>query len=332
MKNFIIIVPQSKKDVLAESLQEMNIPYHLILGEGNATFNFIIQTEYSNTLLHELKLRGVGTVFGEIVVAPIVTHLSPKNPSPSIKKSGGANVEEIRSVLLESGDLNINYIILVLLSAILASYGLYANNVVIIIGSMIVAPLMAPIALTSLGAILPGSRLLQKGLIAEILGISLTVIVGYIVGIVVNVHSTPIDTLPELKSRGVIDGVALIFALVSGLAAGIIIAKGSNLSIVGVAIAASLAPPAAAIGLFLAGTMWKYASEASLLLLLNIVAINLACSLVFLFLGLASTTGESRRSTEIASRTNKILIYVASVILLAIILVIANNNRVFGPI
>ncbi|RMG35100.1 MAG: TIGR00341 family protein [Methanobacteriota archaeon] len=319
IKEVSISLPSRKREVIDEFLQLYNIKADILLGENAIRYIFVVKDNQTNQLLHELKKRGIGNVFGRVVISDISTVIVPSSESGSdINSSPGANVEEIRSVLEGSAVLSFDYVTLVILSAILASYGLVDNNVVIIIGSMIVAPLMGPIALTSLGALLPGSGLLRKGIIAEVFGIVATVLVGYFVGIIA--HIDQVDPLPqEIMSRANLNQVVIIFAVVSGFAAGLIISKGSNISIVGVAIAASLAPPAAAIGLFLAANKISLALNATTLLMMNILAINLACSVMFFVFGLAGKSGESKRSQSIASRTN-ILLIIGGAILLSILI------------
>lgn len=322
IKEVSISLPSRKREIIDEFIQLYNLKADIIQGETTTQFIFVVKDNQTNQLLHELKKRGVGNVFGRVIISDVSTVITPSTEGgTNLEPSPGANVEEIRSVLESSAVLSSDYVTLVALSAILASYGLVDNNVVIIIGSMIVAPLMGPIALTSLGALLPGSGLLKKGFFAEVFGIVTTVFVGYLVGIVVKIEK--IDPLPpELMSRANLNEVVIIFAIVSGFAAGLIISKGSNISIVGVAIAASLAPPAAAIGLFLAANHIELAINATTLLSMNILAINLACSVMFFVFGLAGKSGESKRSQSIASRTNMVLIIGGAVLLAFLIAII----------
>ena len=65
--------------------------------------------------------------------------------------------------------------IFIALSAILASLGLLANNVVAVIASMVIAPLMGPIIGTSLGTVLSDRKLFKEGLKAEIFGLLLSI-------------------------------------------------------------------------------------------------------------------------------------------------------------
>jgi uncharacterized hydrophobic protein (TIGR00341 family) len=328
VKEVKIIIPKHREEVIEGLVAEFNLDSSVIEGRDQLIYFILISEDESNNLLHQLKIRGVGTVFGDVRIVTLNTVLRSSKLENKVIKSQGANVEEILSVLEGPATINLNYIALVILSAILAAFGLVDENVVIIIGAMIVAPLMGPIALTSLGAITPGRGYLFKGFVAESLGITLTVIVGFIVGQMVRIKDVE-EYNREIASRTVLSETVVIFALVSGIAAGIIIVKGSNLSIVGVAIAASLAPPAANIGLLLAANDISNAINTSILLTINILSINFACSLIFLLFGLASKSGTSKRQSEIASRSNRIITFSVGLTLMIMVILIIFYSDLF---
>ncbi|MHA1591993.1 MAG: DUF389 domain-containing protein, partial [Candidatus Heimdallarchaeaceae archaeon] len=77
----------------------------------------------------------------------------------------------------------------------------------------------------------------------------------------------------------------IIFAIASGLAAGLFIIRGESASIVGVAVAASLCPPAANVGVLLASVANPEFLQAALgsliLLILNVISIYASCALIF---------------------------------------------------
>lgn len=55
------------------------------------------------------------------------------------------DIEQLRTGLLTESTLDINYVVLVLGSCAIATFGLLSNSVAVIIGAMIIAPLMLPI-------------------------------------------------------------------------------------------------------------------------------------------------------------------------------------------
>jgi uncharacterized membrane protein len=62
-------------------------------------------------------------------------------------------IEEIRSGLLEESTIDINYLVLILGSCVIATLGLLSNSAAVIIGAMIIAPLMLPIRGLAFGAL-----------------------------------------------------------------------------------------------------------------------------------------------------------------------------------
>lgn len=55
------------------------------------------------------------------------------------------NVQQRRSSLIEESTLELNFIVLIRGSCLIATLGLLSNSAAVIIGAMIVAPLMLPI-------------------------------------------------------------------------------------------------------------------------------------------------------------------------------------------
>ena len=64
--------------------------------------------------------------------------LSRRKPEPE-------KLEEMQLGLLEESSLDINYLVLIIGSCAIATFGLLSNSAAVIIGAMIVAPLMLPI-------------------------------------------------------------------------------------------------------------------------------------------------------------------------------------------
>lgn len=325
MKQLEVQVPQNQIEVVEDLVNsyKLNCSQLDLIG-GDRLFIIKVEDNESNNLLHELKARGIGDVFGEITVFQANLHIAQEKAISSIEKSSAANLEEILANIEDNSVISGSYLALVILSGALAAFGLISNSVVIIIGSMIVAPLLGPVALTSIGILLPESDVLKKGLTAEFVGIILTIAIGILVGLLFEIQ--PTQQMIERADNADILNVA--FAIFSGIAAGVIISKGESLSIVGVAIAASLAPPAANIGLYLALGQLDSASISAALLMINIFAINACCSIIFSIYRLPSKAGISkRRASKVQRKNNWITFFtVAAFFTLSIYLFIELQN------
>ncbi|UCG02947.1 MAG: TIGR00341 family protein [Candidatus Heimdallarchaeota archaeon] len=326
MKEIQVTLPTDRKTLMEEFLKEFSLQATSYDFGESFRFECRIDDYQTNYALEELKARGIGVAYGDIVVRPVSLLISSRKEEDVLPASAGVNRQEILANLGEISGLSSSYLLMNILAAALAAFGLLNNDVVVIIASMIVAPLLGPIVLTSLGLLsLETTSYIKRGLLAEISGISVTVIVGALIGIVFqSLERIDADKLKELGYSEIMNRTALTvptisLALLGGLAAGIIVARGLDVSIVGVAIAASLCPPAATIGILGALGAWSLALKATSLLLLNILAINLSCTGVFWIFGVKSR-GLSKRQAEKVRRMNIIWIFVVTLLLILILL------------
>lgn len=326
MKEIQVTLPTDRKTLMEEFLKEFSL--QATSYDFGETFRFELRIDdyQTNIMIEELKARGIGVAYGNIVVRPVSLVISSKILENTLPSSTGVNREEIIANLGKISGFSGTYLLMNILAAALAALGLLNNDSVVIIASMIVAPLLGPIVLTSLGLLsLETTSYIKRGLLAEISGISVTVIVGALIGIVFqSLERIDADKLKELGYSEIMNRTALTvptisLALLGGLAAGIIVARGLDVSIVGVAIAASLCPPAATIGILGALGAWSLALKATSLLLLNILAINLSCTGVFWIFGVKSR-GLSKRQAEKVRRMNIIWIFVVTLLLILILL------------
>ncbi len=287
-----------------------------------------IKDYQTNMLIEELKARGIGVAYGDIVVRPLSLLIASKKGESSLPQSAGVNREEILANIGLISGLSFTYLLMNGLAAALAAFGLLNNDVVVIIASMIVAPLLGPIVLTSLGLLsLETTSFVRKGIFAEFTGIFTTISLGAIIGYIFNsfetidIHATEggNQLYSEVLNRTSLTVPTISLALLGGLAAGIIVARGLDVSIVGVAIAASLCPPAATIGILSAIGEFDLALKAANLLLLNILAIILSCTSVFWIFGVKSR-GLSKRQAAKVRRLNVLWILIVTLLLILILI------------
>ncbi len=95
--------------------------------------------------------------------------------------------------LLEESTLELNYIVLILGSCVIATLGLLSNSAAVIIGAMLIAPLMFPIRGLAFGALEGNVILFRKGLIAIVVGTLLAIVLAWLVASLVR--------LPEFGSE-----------------------------------------------------------------------------------------------------------------------------------
>jgi len=205
---------------------------------------------------------------------------------------------EVYKAIREGAQPNVDFFVMIGLSAAIATLGLLLNSPAVIIGAMLVAPLMAAIFGLSLGLVRGDSRMLRRAASATLRGMALAISVGLLLTLLLRTLIGPEASLPgEILSRTQPSLLDLGVALASGAAGAYALCrKDVSASLPGVAIAAALVPPLAVVGIGLARWDGRVAGGALLLFITNLVAITVAGGLVFLWLGFRPIPGQQERS------------------------------------
>ncbi len=189
---------------------------------------------------------------------------------------------------------DLDYVVLILISAIIASLGLLLNSAAVIIGAMLVAPLIAPLSAFSIGLSTARLDLTRRAGSTIVLGTLLGSLVGVGIGFVVPLE-TPTAEMMSRVSPTLLDAFV---ALASGVIAAYATArKDIPAALAGVAIAAALVPPLCTFGLQLAFGNYAWAAGALLLFLTNIICIVVIGTGLFVWLGMRpmNISPQSRR-------------------------------------
>ena len=186
----------------------------------------------------------------------------------------------------KSASANLDYVVMIVLSAALATLGLLTNSVAVIIGAMLVAPLMSPISSFSTGMATGILHITRRASLTLFTGVTLALLISIVMGVALPIDS-PTD---EMLARGSPNLLDAAIALVSGWVAAYATArKGIPAALAGVAIAAALMPPISTIGLGIALRDFDLALGANLLFLANIAFIIAAQYITFLWMGMQPT-------------------------------------------
>lgn len=185
--------------------------------------------------------------------------------------------EITRANIRINAQLDVPFLAMNTLAAIIASYGLLANSAAVVIGAMIVAMLFSPILGLALGLV-EGERLLVRHAIKSlVVGSILVYATAFIIGFV----HTDIPITPEIMARTAPNFLDLMVAFAGGAAgAYATISPRLSTSFVGVAIATALVPPLCASAILLGHGEFALARGAFVLTFTNIVAIQFVSSVV----------------------------------------------------
>ncbi|MGD2026253.1 MAG: DUF389 domain-containing protein [Anaerolineales bacterium] len=193
-------------------------------------------------------------------------------------------VSDVQVQLRDSSTPDFDYFVMVLLSCMIATFGLLIDSAATIIGAMLVAPLMSPILGIGLASIRGDTDLLRDAATALLRGALLAVLLSALITWTndllpfVSMQDLPSEVLSRTRPSPIDLGVAVAGGLAATFA---LVQPNLSAALPGVAIATALMPPLCVIGVGLASGEWEVAEGATLLFFTN--AITIAASSTFLF-------------------------------------------------
>jgi len=182
----------------------------------------------------------------------------------------------------DRGDKLSSFWVLIVLATVIATAGVIADSTATVIGAMIVAPLMTPILGTALSVVLADRRLILLNLGMVLAGAASVVAIAFLLGLTTHTHLLA-DTNAQIAARVSPRLIDLVAALATGaVGAFAMVRTDVSDTLPGVAIAISLVPPLAVVGLTLESGSPGQALGALLLFGTNVTAIIATGMMIFL--------------------------------------------------
>jgi len=223
--------------------------------------------------------------------------------------------EELYNTVADGAKVDNTFVLLIVLSTLVAGLGLVEDNVAVVIGAMVIAPLLGPNLAFAFGVALGDHVLMARAIRASSIGLILSIGVSILAGLVL-----PVDlNSRELIARTTVAYDSVAIALASGAAAVLSLTSGLSSVLVGVMVAVALLPPAAAFGLLLGAGEFARAGGAAVLLGVNLVCVNLAAQVVLVSRGVRPRTWWQKKEAHQSVVLNLVLWGILLLILLAVI-------------
>ena len=183
------------------------------------------------------------------------------------------------------------FTILLLLSTIIATYGVIGDSTATVIGAMIIAPLMRPIMATAAGLVMGDMKRAGRSFLVVVAGVAGVIGLTWLLTEITIMRAISFETNSQITGRISPRLIDLYAALAAGAAGAFALSRDDVAdSLPGVAIAISLVPPLCVVGIGLAEGEVDIALGAMLLFLTNFLAILLVGGGVLALLGLSAAT------------------------------------------
>ena len=315
-------VPQGSIDTVARIVAEHQVIDQwtgCINEDGRQSISMLITADKTQKILDALQQQITTTgddmrivlMPVEATVPRIDKELQKKDTGPSSKTTSR---EELYHDIESGAQLDTNFLVLVTLSTVVAAIGLLKDNVAVVIGAMVIAPLLGPNLALALGAALGDKALIAQSTKTNVAGIGLAIAMSVLIGMLLPLN---VDS-HELLSRTEVGLDSVALALASGAAAVLSITTGLSSVLVGVMVAVALLPPSATLGLMMGAGLFDQAAGAGLLLAVNVVCVNLAAKVVFLIKGVRPRTWHEQKQAR-----QSMAIYIGIWLVSLLVLVVA---------
>ena len=285
-----MVLPRGYRVEVEELLQD----YHIIeilnleMSSDLIMFKILVTTEDSESVLDDLEEHFSNLKGFRIFILPVQASIPRINEYPgegnvfetsdenSDRKERISREELYDKVFSLSKPSNV-FLVMMILSSFVASIGVLNNNVAVIIGAMVIAPLLGPNMGLSLATVLKDRDLARISITSIMIGIAIAIVVSFIIGVIVNFD--PSITAITLRTDVAVGTIFLAFA--SGIAGSVAFTSDISSALIGVMVAVALLPPLVVFGLLLGSGDYYLATGALLLFLVNMVCINLSGLLTF---------------------------------------------------
>ncbi len=296
--------PIDKEDIVV--LEQWEIPL-----EGNQKLlRVLLESEQTEALLDAIHDIVEQSDAGRIVVTNVEAVLPRPDEKDQVqvdeeKRFGKGRIsrEELYQDVNDALKTNSVHYILVVLSTVVAAIGMIRDNVAVVIGAMVIAPLIGPNMAFALGTTLGDTDLLYRAAKTNLAGIALAFALSVAAGLFVDFD----PSVAEIASRSEVNLADLGLALAAGVAGALSLTRGVSSALIGVMVAVALLPPLVALGLYVGDGMWDEGIRAGLLLFTNVAAINLAGVLTFVIQGIRPKTWYESERAQTATRIALVL-------------------------
>lgn len=252
----------------------------------NASDEFWLQNEQINTTKETIKILNL----------PDISE-SDKYTSehiPFVKSASEERFKELFQILRVDSKINFTYIVLMLLSTLLASFGLFANSAAVIIGAMLLAPLMTPIVSISMGLLRADAQIIKDSFLKIVLGIFVALGASAFLSFFLEGFELTSEMISRINPTLLDLGVAILSGVAAAYSKSF---KEITQNLAGVAIAVALVPPLSVAGIGLGYGDINTFLGAFLLFFTNLVGIILAAVITFELLGFSSTLKSKKSVT-----------------------------------
>jgi len=297
-----VTIPAGKREAVLGTLDEEGIDYvvhdETSGREYTAVVSFPLPTNAVEPVLDQLHAVGIDETAYTIVLeaSTVISERFDAFAEEYAEAEAPERIarEELTSKARDLAPSLTTFVIMSIISAVIATAGLLLDSPAVVVGSMVIAPLIGPAMAASVGTVIVDHELFAEGVKFQVIGVVVSVLAAAVFAWVTKTVQlippfTDVTAIPEVQKRLAPDFLSLVVALGAGVAGALSLTAGVSSAIVGVMIAVALIPPAATVGIGIAWGLPFVSLGSGVLVLVNLLSINLAALVVLRYSGYRPT-------------------------------------------
>ncbi|RLM67067.1 TIGR00341 family protein [Halorubrum sp. Atlit-8R] len=294
------MIPAGKRAAVVRALDDEGVDY-VVTDETSgreytAVATFPLPTAAVEPVLDRLREAGIDEstytviVAAETVISRRFEALEEQYEEDADRGGDRISREELQAKADDLASGLGTYVLMTVISAVIATAGLLLDSPATVVGSMVIAPLIGPAMSAAIGTVVDDEALFRRGVRMQVIGVAVAVLAATLFALALRSLALvppgldPLE-LAEVSERLAPNVLVLVVAVGAGVAGIVSLMTGVSATLVGVMIAVALIPPAAAVGIGIAFRIPRLVLGAGVIVAVNVLSINLSALVMLWYEG-----------------------------------------------
>lgn len=326
----IITMSESTRNTVLDVLEANDLDYSISDRtddpDTSATISLPLPANAVEPIQKELDDLDLGEEMYTVVVEPETVTSDRLGASDNLYDQveglgyQGISRSELHSKAADLTPDPVIYSLMTAISAVVATAGVLLEATAVLVGAMVIAPLIGPPMATSVATVIDDDKLFVRSLKFQAMGGLMAVTSAVVFALVIRStefipSGLDIDAALKLSTHTAPSFLLVVIALSAGFAGAISLSTNAEVGLVGVMIAAAVIPPVGIVGVGVAWGRPTAVLGAAAVVLLNILAINLAAIICLWYLGYHPQSWSDLRKAR-STMLRRVIVLATAVILL----------------
>jgi len=294
------MIPAGKRAAVIRALDDEGVDY-VVTDETSgrkytAVATFPLPTAAVEPVLERLREAGIDEqtytviVDAETVISRRFEALEAEYEDDAERGGDRISREELQAKADDLASGLGTYVLMTVISAVIATAGLLLDSPATVVGSMVIAPLIGPAMSAAVGTVVDDEAMFRRGARMQVIGVVVAIAAATLFAFALRTLAfvppglDPLE-LAEVSERLAPNVLVLVVAIGAGIAGIVSLMTGVSATLVGVMIAVALIPPAAAVGIGIAFQIPRLVLGAGVIVAVNVLSINLSALVMLWYEG-----------------------------------------------